>query len=172
MSSRIGTYFSIASISVFDFALGIGIAKITDYIFPAPTENDSILRLFLTSVAQLVTSMTLAYELRGLLLTERKGFYDPTGGIGFVLAIREMPTFWKRIDILTTKILDYISDPMLRNANASNGTNGGIPGYSNGNPTDGQTSSPAPTSTPSNLISMVQSTQNAGGGYTKKPMVH
>lgn len=123
MSSRLGTYFSIASISVFDFGLGISIAKITDYIFPAPHPEDSILHLLLTSMAQLVLSMTLSYELRGLLLTERQGFFDPTGGIGFILAVHRMPTFWKRIDLLTNKILDYIFNPIL-NKPTSQGAGG------------------------------------------------
>lgn len=118
MSSRLGTYISIASISTFDFCLGTAIAQTCDYIFPAPTETMSVTRLFLTSIAQLITAITLSHELRSLLISE-KGFFDPTGGICFIMSLNAMPEFWKRNNILVTKVLDYIFNPRKQDPTAS-----------------------------------------------------
>jgi len=157
MSSRIGTYFSIASIGTFDYALGRCIALGTDYVFPAPSDQESILKMCLLSVGQLTFAMFLAFELRGMLLTERKGFFDPTGGMCFILGIRKMPNFSQRITNLTTKIMDFIFNPK-KNEPTTDGAAGPLTQQTL-NSQLGQSSS-APTNAPTDIIARVKNAQS------------
>jgi len=121
MSQRLGTYLSIACVGLFDAVLGTAIGKGTEYLFPTPNPTDSLLKNASLAVGEIVFILFSSYELRSMLMTDRRGFFDPTGGMMFMLAL------FMSIHDLKTRI-EYVIDDIYRDLFMPNVyPNGGSP---------------------------------------------